>query len=54
MQSNFELGRKQYLLEKKEEEGFSNDFFAERLAMSGALPPEAIARKIVTFCGITS
>ena len=44
LQNNIEQGRKQYLAEKKAAEQFSNASFGERLAISGALSPEQIAR----------
>ena len=52
LQNNIEQGRKQYLAEKKAAEQFSNASFGERLAMSGALSPEAIARNKAAY-GIT-
>ena len=45
-------GRKRYLEEIKRSEQFSNASFGERLAMSGALSPEQIARNKQAY-GIT-
>ena len=49
LQNNIEQGRKQYLAEKKQAEQFSNASFGERLAMSGALTPEQIARNKASY-----
>ena len=53
MQNTVEEGRKRYLEERKRAEQFSNASYTERLAMSGALSPEAIARNKAAY-GITS
>ena len=53
LQKTAELGRKRYLEERKRAEHFSNASLTERLAMSGALSPEAIARNKAAY-GITS
>ena len=52
LQKTAELGRKRYLEERKRAEQFSNASYTERLAMSGALSPEAIARNKAAY-GIT-
>tara|TARA_Y100001973_G_scaffold92155_1_gene141554 strand:+ start:1276 stop:1737 length:462 start_codon:yes stop_codon:yes gene_type:complete len=52
MQNTVEEGRKRYLEEIKRSEQFSNASFGERLAMSGALSPEQIARNKQAY-GIT-
>jgi len=53
LQKTAELGRKRYLEERKRAEQFSNASLTERLAMSGALSSDAIARNKAAY-GITS
>ena len=49
MQNTVEEGRKRYLEEIKRLQQFSNASFGERLAMSGALTPEQIARNKASY-----